>query len=552
VGGDEVRAAGEGTCRRARGERVAKELAARILAAVRDAPHVVGDLRLEMRVSIGIGLFRQGTTTSAQNLVHDAGRRGRVGEVGGQGHGPGATERCPGRGRCWSPTTRSTRPRRWASWAALLADECGDGGSTSRSWSSSSGAVVGYEALARGPEGSPAAPSGPAVRSGGRGGPERRAGLGRAGIAAVARRAGRRAGQRRVVVHQLRAGGGRPHRARPSTTSCGRARQRELALVVEITERATHRRGPRKLTRMIADQRATGHVIALDDVGADVRSLSLLSLIAPNVIKLDLRLVQDRPSTDQAAIVSAVRRRARAQRRADPRRGDRERRATRRSRARWARTLGQGWKFGRPRAAGGAAADRAREAKNCRRRRRRRRSRSPATPRSRSSTPCARPARRPKRVLLAHEPSLGAARAADRRGPPSSCPPSSTRATSRRRRCVATRRWPAARRWLAAFASRPAGRADPRRARRRVGSRRPAGRRVDRDRAGPPLRRRARRPRPSATPTGPTATRSFAFATVYDRDLVIAAARTTGRPGSRRASSPLAQTRPSQPQLRRP
>src|SRR3954469_3484465 len=54
------------------GERVAKELAARILTAVRDAPHEVGDLRLETRVSVGIGLFRQGTTTSTSDLVHDA------------------------------------------------------------------------------------------------------------------------------------------------------------------------------------------------------------------------------------------------------------------------------------------------------------------------------------------------------------------------------------------------------------------------------------------------------------------------------------------------
>ncbi len=37
-----------------------------------------------------------------------------------------------------------------------------------------------------------------------------------------------------------------------------------------------------------------------------MRSLALLPFIEPDVIKLDLRLVQDRPSADQAAIVSAV------------------------------------------------------------------------------------------------------------------------------------------------------------------------------------------------------------------------------------------------------
>src|SRR3954469_13063261 len=54
------------------GERVAKELAARILAAAREEPPVVGALRVETRVSIGIGLYRQGTTTSATDLLHDA------------------------------------------------------------------------------------------------------------------------------------------------------------------------------------------------------------------------------------------------------------------------------------------------------------------------------------------------------------------------------------------------------------------------------------------------------------------------------------------------
>src|SRR3954467_4534398 len=41
------------------GDRVARELAARILEAIRAAPHEVGDLRLETRASVGIGLYRQ-------------------------------------------------------------------------------------------------------------------------------------------------------------------------------------------------------------------------------------------------------------------------------------------------------------------------------------------------------------------------------------------------------------------------------------------------------------------------------------------------------------
>ena len=81
--------------------------------------------------------------------------------------------------------------------------------------------------------------------------------------------------------------------------------QRELDLVLEITERALTDR-PAELSRVVAEHRIAGRGIALDDVGADVQSLALLPLIEPDVVKLDLSLVQDRPSTDQAAIVSAV------------------------------------------------------------------------------------------------------------------------------------------------------------------------------------------------------------------------------------------------------
>ena len=79
----------------------------------------------------------------------------------------------------------------------------------------------------------------------------------------------------------------------------------ELDLVFEITERALTDR-PAELSATIAESRDAGFGIALDDLGADVRSLALLPFVEPDVIKLDLSLVQKRPSTDQAAIVSAV------------------------------------------------------------------------------------------------------------------------------------------------------------------------------------------------------------------------------------------------------
>jgi diguanylate cyclase (GGDEF)-like protein/PAS domain S-box-containing protein len=81
--------------------------------------------------------------------------------------------------------------------------------------------------------------------------------------------------------------------------------QEELELVLEITERVVTGR-PAELFHEIGAHRAAGRGIALDDLGADVRSLALLPFIEPDVIKLDLRLVQDRPSADQAAIVAAA------------------------------------------------------------------------------------------------------------------------------------------------------------------------------------------------------------------------------------------------------
>ncbi len=76
-------------------------------------------------------------------------------------------------------------------------------------------------------------------------------------------------------------------------------------VVVEITERNLTAR-PAELLRMVEGFRARGWGIALDDVGADPGSLALLPLLRPDVIKLDLRLVQDRPTPAVAEIFSAV------------------------------------------------------------------------------------------------------------------------------------------------------------------------------------------------------------------------------------------------------
>jgi EAL domain-containing protein (putative c-di-GMP-specific phosphodiesterase class I) len=78
-----------------------------------------------------------------------------------------------------------------------------------------------------------------------------------------------------------------------------------LQVVVELTERALIA-SPTELLRLVARIRARGWGIALDDVGADRASLALLPLLRPDVIKLDLRLVQQQPTAEIACIVGAV------------------------------------------------------------------------------------------------------------------------------------------------------------------------------------------------------------------------------------------------------
>lgn len=78
-----------------------------------------------------------------------------------------------------------------------------------------------------------------------------------------------------------------------------------LKVIAEITERALTD-DPAALLRTVAGLRELGWGIALDDVGANPRSLAMLPFLHPDVIKLDLRLIQDRPSADIAQVVHAV------------------------------------------------------------------------------------------------------------------------------------------------------------------------------------------------------------------------------------------------------
>jgi EAL domain-containing protein (putative c-di-GMP-specific phosphodiesterase class I) len=66
-------------------------------------------------------------------------------------------------------------------------------------------------------------------------------------------------------------------------------------VVLEVTERSLDR-DPRTLFEGIDRQRPTCYGLALDDVGADVRTMSMLPVIRPDVIKLDLKVTQTSPS----------------------------------------------------------------------------------------------------------------------------------------------------------------------------------------------------------------------------------------------------------------
>jgi EAL domain-containing protein (putative c-di-GMP-specific phosphodiesterase class I) len=78
-----------------------------------------------------------------------------------------------------------------------------------------------------------------------------------------------------------------------------------FSVFAEFTERSLTDR-PAEVLAAVQRLRERGVGIALDDVGADPRSLALMPFLAPDVIKLDLRLVQENPTPQVAEIVHAI------------------------------------------------------------------------------------------------------------------------------------------------------------------------------------------------------------------------------------------------------
>ena len=163
-------------------------------------------------------------------------------------------------------------------------------------------AVVGYEALARGPQGSPLAS--PAELFGA---------ARRSGQVAELDRACREAAIQGAWSGGMGSGAALFVNIEPdgvnddlfSDVALDEIRASRLRVFVEITERALAAR-PAELLATIERVRPAGVGIALDDVGADNRSLALMPFLRPDVVKLDLKLIQDAPTAKVARTVNAI------------------------------------------------------------------------------------------------------------------------------------------------------------------------------------------------------------------------------------------------------
>jgi EAL domain-containing protein (putative c-di-GMP-specific phosphodiesterase class I) len=125
-------------------------------------------------------------------------------------------------------------------------------------------------------------------------------------------------------------------------------RDGQVRVVVEFTERDLASR-PAEILGAVRWLRSRGCGIALDDVGADETSLALLPFLSPDVIKLDMSLVQERRASQRAAhVINAAAAEVERSGAVLLAEGIETEEHLVRARAMGA-TLGQGWLFGRPR-----------------------------------------------------------------------------------------------------------------------------------------------------------------------------------------------------------
>jgi EAL domain-containing protein (putative c-di-GMP-specific phosphodiesterase class I) len=115
---------------------------------------------------------------------------------------------------------------------------------------------------------------------------------------------------------------------------------------VEVTERALTT-APAELIALVDMYRRRGWGIAIDDVGADPRSIALMPLLHPDVIKLDMAFVQEPMTRERARVVHAVAAEAERSGAVVLAEGIESAQHAELAKTLGA-TLGQGWHFGRP------------------------------------------------------------------------------------------------------------------------------------------------------------------------------------------------------------
>ncbi len=76
-------------------------------------------------------------------------------------------------------------------------------------------------------------------------------------------------------------------------------------VIFELTERQLLAH-PRSLLDKVAAIRADGIAIAIDDIGAHPDSLAVLDIVAPDIVKLDVAMIQCSPQSDRASTLAGV------------------------------------------------------------------------------------------------------------------------------------------------------------------------------------------------------------------------------------------------------
>jgi EAL domain-containing protein (putative c-di-GMP-specific phosphodiesterase class I) len=125
-----------------------------------------------------------------------------------------------------------------------------------------------------------------------------------------------------------------------------RMAERSLRVILEVTERALTVR-PAELLRALEWARERWWGVALDDVGANPDSLALMPFVKPDVIKLDFRFLHEQPSAELDRIMEVVHAEASRTGAVILAEGIETEENLEQSLALGA-TMGQGWYFGRP------------------------------------------------------------------------------------------------------------------------------------------------------------------------------------------------------------